>query len=115
MNFQFIVFEFRVKFYAVTDNGFPGENLSMQNIVIKHLVKQGWNEMDLYPYNIVLKENFFVSIEWLSDLDKKTDRRLFYGGVMMRPSAIFTRKTSFGAWSKIQGGQYSINLQILYM
>ena len=105
---------FRVKFYAVTDDGFPGENLSTQNIVIKHLVKQGWNELDLYHYNIVLKENFFVSIEWLSDLDKKADIRLFYGAVMMRPSAIFSRQTSFGAWNKIQGGQYSMNLQVLY-
>ena len=91
-----------------------GNNLSAQNIVVKHLIKKGWNELDLRPFNIIMSEDFFVSIQWLKDLDQKVDRRFHYGAVMMRPRSVYLRNTSFGAWRKFPGFVISTNVEILY-
>jgi len=104
---------FRVNFYAVTDS-MPGKNLTGQNIVIKSLQKTGWNELDLRPYNIVMTEEFFVSLEWLADLDKRPNKKFSYGTVVFRPRALFQRDTFFDTWRKIPGIALSINLEILY-
>jgi len=104
---------FRINFYAVTDST-PGNNLLMQNIVIKHLIKREWNELDLRSFNIVMAESFFVSIQWLQDLDQKADRKFKYGGVLLRPRNMYLRDTSFGAWRKFPGFVISMNLQVLH-
>ena len=104
---------FRINFYAITDS-MPGENISRQNIVFKHLVKPGWNELDLRPFNITMNEEFFVSLEWLADLDKRPNKRFAYGTVVLRPRALYIRDTFFEIWRKIPGIALSINLDILY-
>ena len=103
---------FRINFYAVTDS-MPGENISGQNIVFKHFVQTGWNELDLRPFNIVVTDDFFVSLQWLTDLDKKP-RKLSLGFVWMRPRKMFVRDTSFQAWQKIPGVAPSFNVQVLF-
>jgi len=103
---------FRINFYTVTDS-MPGNNLLMKNIVIRHLVQKGWNEFDLRSFNVIMAENFFVSIEWLTDLDKKADGKFHYGGVLMRPRRIYRRNTSIDAWQKFPSITISINLEIL--
>lgn len=104
---------FRINFYSVTDS-MPGNNITGQNIIVKHSITQGWNELDLQSFNIVMTENFFVGIEWLPDLDKKDDRHFMYGMVMLRPQSSFSRDTRFGEWHKVLGFAYSMNLQVLY-
>ena len=104
---------FRVNFYAVTDS-MPGKNLTGQNIVIKSLLKTGWVELDLRPFNIVMTEDFFVSLEWLADLDKRPNKRFSYGTVFLRPRALYLRDTVFEIWRKLPGIALSINLEILY-
>ena len=104
---------FRINFYSVTDS-MPGNNILEKDIIVKHYITQGWNEFDLQPFNIIMKENFFVGIEWLPDLDKKDDRHIMYGAVMMRPQSAFGRDTRFGEWWKMPGFAISMNLQVLY-
>jgi len=103
---------FRINFYAVTDS-MPGENIYGQNILFKHLTQFGWNELDLRPFNIVVTEDFFVSLQWLADLDKKP-RKLSFGFVWMRPRKMYVRDTSFVPWQKIPGVAPSINVQVLF-
>jgi hypothetical protein len=105
---------FRINFYAVTDS-MPSNNLSNQDIVIKCLIKKGWNEFDLRPFNIVMSEDFFASIQWLTDLDQRPERRQFhYGAVLISSKKLFERNTSFEDWHKIPGVTISMNLEILY-
>ena len=103
---------FRINLYAVTDS-IPGENISGQNIVFKHLAQSGWNELDLRPFNIVVTEDFFVSLQWLTDLDKKP-QKLSFGFVWMRPRKMFVRDTNLHEWQKIPGVAPSINVQVLF-
>ena len=91
----------------------PGENIYGQNILFKHLTQFGWNELDLRPFNIVVTEDFFVSLQWLADLDKKP-RKLSFGFVWMRPRKMYVRDTSFEPWQKIPGVAPSINVQVLF-
>ena len=104
----------RINFYAVTDS-MPGNNLLMQDIVVKHLIERGWNELDLRPYNIVMAEEFFVSVQWLDDLDQKTEKRFRYAGVLIRPRNMYVRSTLFSTaiWQKIPGIVKSMYLQVL--
>ena len=104
---------FRVNFYAVTDS-MPGENVTGKNIVIRHLIQKGWNELDLRPFNVYLTEEFFVSFEWLTDLDQKASRSFHYGAVLIRPRKMYIRNTSFGTWRKIPGAVNTMTLQVLY-
>ena len=61
-----------------------------------------------------MNEEFFVSLEWLADLDKRPNKRFTYGTVVLRPRALYLRDTFFETWRKLPGIALSINLDILY-
>ena len=58
---------FRLNFYSV-ENGLPTSTLLKENIIIETDATSGIVSKDLAPYEIVIDEDFFVSIEWIEDL-----------------------------------------------
>ena len=61
-----------------------------------------------------MAEEFFVSIQWLADLDQKTERRFHYGAVLIRPRNMYVRNTFFGNWQKVTGIVNTMYLQVLH-
>lgn len=58
--------KFRLNFYTLKDK-FPDQKLIQKNIIISSAIKEGKVEVDLEDYNIIVKDNFGVTIEWIED------------------------------------------------
>ena len=106
---------FRVNVYGV-NKGRPDKSLLKQNIFITSTQKSGVITLDLTPYNIVVKEDFILALEWVKDFEsqkKVADKKsglLFQAG-MNGPT--FVRKTSQGGWEKLPIG-IGINTDVSY-
>ncbi|MBU3822888.1 carboxypeptidase-like regulatory domain-containing protein [Flavobacteriaceae bacterium XHP0103] len=97
----------RINFYKNVDDA-PGEKIVFQNIVQKTSIETGWNQLDLTAYNIYLDEDFFVSVEFISDFKKPQEINL---GAILTKGKGYARRNSLGTWNKVQGA-YSINVEI---
>ena len=100
---------FRLNFYAV-ENGFPTNSLLDENIIIETEVTSGIVTEDLTPYEIVLDEDFFVSIEWIEDLGP--GKLFFSGGFFGSP--LIAREVSQGSWSKLGSANVGMNVEVSY-
>lgn len=94
---------FRINFYK-NNNGVPGERLVEQSIVQQLSARQGWVQIDLRPYNIVLQEDFFLGIEYLPA--SGTDRLALLLGAKLGGNS-YSRKSSLGKWDKFSGASLS--------
>ncbi|WP_100615960.1 carboxypeptidase-like regulatory domain-containing protein [Confluentibacter citreus] len=99
----------RINFYKNVDDA-PGEKIIFQNIVQHKRIEPGWIQMDLTSYNIYLDEDFFVSVEFITDF--KNPYEINLGGILTKGKGYF-RKNSQGSWYKVPGA-YSINVEIEY-
>jgi len=87
---------FRINFYR-WDGSRPGERIIEELIVQRKNIVEGWLQFDLIKYNIYLKGNFVVAIEFIPSEKKNNPIRyeLKLGG----SSKSFVRTSSQGAWS----------------
>ena len=74
---------FRLNFYSLKD-GLPEETLLNENIIVETDISSGIVSKDLTPYEIVIDQDFFVSIEWIEDLGP--GKLFFFRGVFWIPS-----------------------------
>jgi len=100
---------FRLNFYSVED-GMPTTTLLKENIIIETEVSSGIVTKDLTPYDLVIDEDFFVSIEWIEDLGP--GKLFFSGGFFGSP--LIAREVSQGSWSKIGSANVGMNVEISY-
>lgn len=57
---------FRVRIYK-NNNGFPGEDLLLENIITHARVGNSWHDVDVSKYNIpFLNEGLFIAMEWIN-------------------------------------------------
>ena len=61
--------KFRLNFYDLKDK-FPDQKLIQKDIIISSAVNEGAIEVDLEKYNIIVKDNFGVTIEWIEDFGR---------------------------------------------
>ena len=100
---------FRVNIYSVK-NGKPGEILNKKNIIVTTTKKDSEVLLiDLLPYHITLQENFFVSLEWIKDLE---------GGDLSFSAAfpgrtLYYKKTSHDNFQGVKG--LGMGMQITYL
>jgi len=87
--------KFRLNFYSVK-NGMPYESILTENIFVESQLKEGVLTVDLSEYNIVVEDDFMVSLEWIEDLGK--DGLHFSMGFFGSP--VIYRYTSQGDWRK---------------
>jgi len=100
---------FRLNFYSVK-NGLPTSTLLKENIIIETDATSGIVSKDLAPYEIVIDEDFFVSIEWIEDLGP--GKLYFSGGFFGSP--LIAREVSQGTWSKVGSGSVGMNVEVRY-
>lgn len=90
---------FRVNVYNLK-NGIPDSNLLTEPIYFTTKLEQGMITVDLTPHNIIVYDNFFISLEWI---DSRAEGRLcvsvdntksFKGD----PSGCYERATSQDKW-----------------
>lgn len=131
----FDTLKFRLNIYSVK-NGKPGELLNKKNIIIQTTKKDSEVlTVDLTPYNVTVKRNFFVSLEWIenpanaavvaADEDKsdasisddsveKEDNKPDVSFSAAFPArTVYFRSTSHAKWRSING--LGIGIQVTYL
>jgi predicted alpha/beta superfamily hydrolase len=86
---------FRINFYRY-DGSRPTQRLVEKNILLKLPIRYGWLQFDLHAYNLYLKGDVVVAIEFIPT-EKKTARIVYEVKVGGR-SKSFMRKSSMGLW-----------------
>ncbi len=99
---------FRLNIYEVK-NGLPGRNILTENILFQIGRQSGKIEFDLSKYDIIVKDDFFVSLEWIDG--NKNSGIVFSGGFTNKNT--FYRKASQGKWKKHQLG-VGFNVKVIY-
>ena len=100
---------FRLNFYDLKD-GLPNETLLNENIIVETDIQSGIVSKDLTPYEIVIDQDFFVSIEWIEDLGP--GKLFFSGGFFGSP--LISREVSQGTWSKVGSASVGMNVEVRY-
>jgi len=90
--------KFRLNFYNI-EKGLPKEKLIQQNIVFGIDTKEGAFTLDLSKYNIVVKDDFYLTMELIENQGKKENEVFFSAGLL--GNATVTRLTSQAEWKKL--------------
>ncbi len=96
--------KFRLNFYRLK-NGRPGKPLSRKSIIITSKIKNGVLEANLEEYDIVVDDDFAMTLEWIEDFELAGKYRM--GGLrfaMRRfgPTCVF-RYASQDRWQAYSG------------
>jgi hypothetical protein len=71
---------FRLRIYTVAENGYPGEDLLRENIIIDSYTIGDWNTVFLNDSSIIIEQPiFFIGIEWLNLPQKMSNGALQIG------------------------------------
>jgi hypothetical protein len=101
--------KFRLNFYDLK-KGLPNNTILQDNIIVTSTIKKGELIIDLNDYNIMVNEDFFVSIELIEGLGEGGLHFLAdYSG-----SPIITRATSQGKWNKVEDLSFGFTLIAKY-
>lgn len=84
----------RLNFYNVK-KGLPNELIIKENIIIEAPRSSGLLTVDLSPYNIMVDDDFFVTLEWIEDAPGRVS---FSAALLATP--IISRGTSQDEWTK---------------
>jgi len=100
---------FRLNFYNLIE-GMPHENLLEEMIVVETDIESGKVHVDLQSYDIVMEDDFLVSIEWIEDLG--IGELLFSAGFF--GSNLYARATSQGTWNQMGVAAFGMNVEVVY-
>jgi hypothetical protein len=107
---EFDNLKFRLNFYDVKD-GKPNQSILKENIIVTTQQKEGLLTVDLDKYNIVVYDDFFVTLEWIEDLGN-TEGLSFSAGLVGNATVI--RSTSQDNWEKIGAISVGLNVTVQY-
>jgi len=101
---------FRLNFYKEDKDGMPGDNILRQPIVFKTKTTSGIVSVDLKKYNINTDNDFFISLECISD--NITSKNLAFSGALFGPA--YFKMATFSAWEKIPVMGIDFNVTVTY-
>lgn len=91
---------FRINFYRYdSDENIPKERIIEKSILQRHPVNEGWLKFDLSNYNILIKGDVLMSLEFIPEADNDI-KQIFYEVKLGGSSKSFFRKTSLGQWTR---------------
>jgi hypothetical protein len=107
---SFDTLRFRVNVYNIK-NGKPGEVINKENIIISTTNKDSEVLIvDLLPYNVIVKKNFYVSLEWIDSSEEEADVSF---SAAFPARTVHYRSTSHAKWRSIQGLGIGMQVTIL--
>jgi hypothetical protein len=102
--------QFRIMLYEVNEKGYPGTTFLQKPILFKTNIHQGEVRIDLKPYNLSTKGNFFISLECLEE--KMESAKFCFAGSIKVPS--YVKSSPFSRWNRVKGGGGDFNIQVSY-
>lgn len=90
---------FRINFYRFNDDdNRPGKRIVEKSVFQRHVVREGWLKFDLRKYNILVRGNVFVAIEFIPE-NKDDIQQILYEIKIGGSSKSFYRRSSHGSWN----------------
>jgi len=86
---------FRINFYGY-DGKHPSARIVDKNITETHAIQKGWLTFDLKPYNVYLKGDFVVAIEFIPN--SPVNKPINYNIKVVGSTKSFYRNSSQGDW-----------------
>jgi hypothetical protein len=100
---------FRVNIYTIKDS-FELENILKQKIFIKTEKKTGDVYFDLEKYNIIMEEDFVITIEWIKNYEKACIYFRMMPGISK--CSVYSRQTSQAKWKIIDNYKYHFYVSV---
>ena len=89
---------FRINFYKY-DGEKPKERILENSIIQRHTLEKGWLKLDLEKYQIQLKEDFIIALEFLPEEHKQL-KPISYEVKLGGSTKSFYRRNSLGNWNR---------------
>ncbi|GAB3824440.1 hypothetical protein GCM10028895_32780 [Pontibacter rugosus] len=108
---------FRMNIYTL-ENGLPKENILHEPVYLQFTGSKGKASIDLVPYDIVVDEDFVVSLEYVKKLHKtnlvrKEQSGLYFGAKKLFGGTMFTRYASQGKWMVSNDGLFAPKMEVV--
>ncbi|MEL7003843.1 MAG: carboxypeptidase-like regulatory domain-containing protein [Bacteroidota bacterium] len=100
--------KFRLNFYSVK-KGLPDEKLVFKNIIFTIDAAEGPFSLDLTSYDILLKKDFFCTMELVEN--QNPDESIFFSAGLFGNKLVY-RETSHATWDKIKVLGIGFNLTV---
>ncbi len=100
--------KFRLNFYSLK-NGVPKDKVIKEQIVFPITTKAGQFTFDLTEYEIIMNDDFFISLELIENFGQKSKKRILFS-VGFFGSPFMARVTSQGAWGKYKAVSLGFNV-----
>jgi len=105
---------FRLNIYHIV-NGEPAENILKNNIIIPVESRQtGVISVDLTKYDIVLKDDVIVSLEWVENEGNTKKGEAIFFSLGLLTSGTYHKETSQGKLKKLKGLGVGFNMDVMY-
>jgi len=104
----------RINLYRLDAKGRPtNEKLLRREVVVRTAVAHGPLTVDLAPDNLLLSEDFFLSLEWVggADADALHQGLAFSAGIGYADNDIYYRTTSQASWERLSAGAVLAGMQ----
>ncbi|MCR5888428.1 carboxypeptidase-like regulatory domain-containing protein [Hymenobacter sp. J193] len=105
---------FRVNLYRLLPNGKPSNvKLVQRDIIVTTSVAKGPITVDLTPDQLVLDEDFFLTLEWIGGADAKnvSSKLAFSASLGYTNNDLYLRDTSQAEWERASVGAVLAGLQ----
>lgn len=105
---------FRVNFYNMKNNK-PFENILSENILLSIEPKQtGQIKVDIKPYDIVLNDDVFVSLEWVDSEGENNKGEAIFLSLGLMTNGTFYKKSSQAEFKKHSSLGVGFNIDVRY-
>jgi hypothetical protein len=105
---------FRLNIYEI-ESGKPSKNIMRENIIVPVDAKQtGLISVDLQKYNIILKEDVIVTLEWVSNEGKNKKGEAIFFSLGFLNTGTLIRPSSQGRFKKHSSMGVGMNLDVRY-
>jgi len=104
----------RVNLYRLNAKGRPtNEKLLRREVLLPTTATHGPISVDLAPDNLLLNEDFFLSLEWVGGADAAALHKglAFSAGIGYADNDIYFRSTSQASWERISAGAVLAGMQ----
>lgn len=104
----------RVNLYRLDAKGRPtNEKLLQREVILRTAATHGPISVDLVPDNLVLTEDFFLSLEWVGGANAEAlhEGVAFSGGIGYADNDIYYRAASQAGWERLSAGAVLAGMQ----
>ncbi|WP_167856405.1 carboxypeptidase-like regulatory domain-containing protein [Hymenobacter metallicola] len=105
---------FRVNIYRLLPNGKPSEEkLLRRDVIVKTSVEKGPISVDLTPDQLILDEDFMLTLEWIGGPEnaKVKSQLAFVAGLGYANNDFYLRQTSQASWERASVGAVLAGMQ----